>query len=113
MVNVYGSGQYYKGQVDTPVEYISIDPDTQMMTYYRGETILLQSQVPNRAELNESMAGREVSREDLSFVLVNDEYDIRLELQNYVVLNPEYKDNKDESSRYYNISGIALIRDAK
>lgn len=113
-MNVYGSGQYYKGAVGNPVEYISIDPDMQMLTYYRNDTTLWQGKLPTKAELTASVAGREVSREDLSFALTSEDYDIRLELQNYAIRNPDYKEIDDQSqSQYYSVSGIALIRDAK
>lgn len=113
-MNVYGSGQYYKGGVGNPTEYITIDPDTQMMTYYREDALLWQGELPTKAELTASTAGREVTREDLSFALTSENYDIRLELQNYAIRNPEYTETVDgEKYEYFSISGIALIRDAK
>lgn len=112
IVNVYGSGQYYKGGVGNSTEYITIDPDTQMMSYYRDDTLLWQGELPTKTELTASTAGREVTREDLSFALTSENYDIRLELQNYAVRNPEYIE-KEGVGYGYNISGIALIRDAK
>jgi hypothetical protein len=87
IISVYGSGNYV-GNVGN--EYITIDPDTQTFSYYRGSELLWQGELPTKDELTASLAGREVSREDLSFALTNDNYDIRLELQNYALRNPDY-----------------------
>lgn len=114
IVNVYGTGQYYKGGSGNPTEYITIDPDTQSMTYYRGDVILWSVPIPWKPQLDPSLAGREVSQEDLIFQIKHEKYDIRLELQNYAIRNPEYIDhNNKDPSFYYSISGIALIREIK
>lgn len=115
VVSVYGSGNYVGKSGDMiGHEYIKIDPDTNMFSYYRGTELLWQGELPTKAELTASLAGREVSRDDLSFALTNEDYDIRLELQNYAIRNPDYTPGA-ESDRYeyFSISGIALIRDAK
>lgn len=94
-MNVYGSGQYHKGGAGNQAEYIMIDPDTAKFSYYRGSELLWQGELQTKTELTASIAGREVTREDLSFALTGDNYDIRLELQNYAIRNPEYNEQQD------------------
>jgi len=115
VVSVYGSGNYVGDSANKAThEYITIDPDTSRFSYYRGSELLWQDELPTKEQLTTSLAGREVSREDLSFALTGENYDIRLELQNYALRNPEYTETVDgKKYEYFSISGIALIRDAK
>lgn len=114
IVSVYDSGYEYKNieSDEASYEYISLDPDTQTFSYYRGDDILWQGSLPEKSELTSSLAWREVSADDLEFNVSNDEYDIRLRLQNYAILNPDYTESDDEYD-YFSITGIALIRDVK
>ncbi|MFZ2256060.1 MAG: hypothetical protein WAW59_01305 [Patescibacteria group bacterium] len=95
-------------------EYIVIDADTNMFTYYRDGASLWNAALPIKSELTADVAGREVSREDISFAFTNEEYQIVIQLDSYALRNPDYQESsEDDQSIYYNISGIALIRDAK
>lgn len=123
VISVYGSGTSGKPlPIETKSgmdgigadEYIVIDADTNMFTYYRDGASLWNAALPIKSELTADVAGREVSREDIAFALTNEEYQIAIQLDSYALRNPDYQESSEDNQNiYYNISGIALIRDAK
>ena len=92
--------------------YITIDADTNMLTYHRVGLADIVMTLPDQTDLTSASVSTGLERSDLAFSLTGDTLDMTLYLQSYAIRNPDYT-GIDQEKIYYNISGVALIRDKK
>lgn len=96
--------------------YITIDADTSMLTYHRVGLADIVMALPTRTDLTSESVSTGLETSDLMFSLTGETLDMTLYLQSYAIRNPNYTgvDNSSGTNQqqiYYNISGIALIRE--
>jgi hypothetical protein len=93
--------------------YITIDADTNMLTYHRVGLADIVMALPDRTDLTSASVSTGLETSDLTFSLTGDTLDMMLYLEAYAMRNPDYIGTDDQEKTYYNISGVALIRDKK
>lgn len=94
---------------------VSIDPDTDQLTIRTptSEESISLSSVTTKLRENRDQS-HTVSPSDLTLTVSTAHYDIRLLLEDYAYLNPDYvKPAEGTGSDYYTISGMALVREKK
>jgi hypothetical protein len=104
-----------KDQIDLgKKQYIMIDPDTEMLTFFSSET---NEKSISLKEFNETLrtkykniSNMNIESGDLITTLQLGNVRIKLILQNYGYLNPDYT-KTDDRNEYLTISGYALIRE--
>jgi hypothetical protein len=92
--------------------YITIDADTNMLKYHRVGLADIVMALPTRTDLTSASVSTGLESSDLTFSLTGETLDMMLYLQSYASHNPNYT-GTDQEKTYYNISGVALIRDKK
>jgi hypothetical protein len=96
--------------------YITIDADTNMLSYHRVGLADIVMALPTRTDLTSASVSTGLETSDLTFSLTGETLDIMLYLDAYAMRNPGYTENtigEKQPQTYYNISGVALIRDKK
>lgn len=96
--------------------YITIDADTNILTYHRVGLVDIVIALPTRSDLTSASVSTGLESSDLTFSLTGETLDMKLYLDAYAMRNPDYTENSigdKQQQAYYNISGIALIRDKR
>jgi Domain of unknown function (DUF4153) len=115
IVSVYGSGM---GNIipskdgNMGLAYITLDADTNKLTYHRVGLADIVMTLPTRTDLTSASVSTGLESSDLTFSLTGETLDMMLYLDSYAIRNPNYIGEKQVQS-YYGINGVALIRDKK
>ena len=98
--------------------YITIDADTHLATYHDlGQPDIVLA-LPIRTDLTSETVPTGLNPSDLVFTLTGETLDMTLYMQSYAIRNPNYTGIGNDTGinqerAYYNISGVALIRDKR
>ena len=119
IVSVYGSGMgndIPDKEGNRGLAYITIDADTNKLTYHRVGLADIVMTLPTRTDLTSESVLTGLETSDLMFSLTGETLDMMLYLEAYAMRNPDYTEKSSGEKQqqvYYNISGVALIREKR
>lgn len=114
LVRVYG--EYDGNEKSTRYDgekfpYITINPDTMMLSYHRGSGDILSIAFVLPEGLTSGTIPTNLDQSDLTFMIKDKKIDIKLMLQSLAVKNPSYKPN--DENNFYDIVGLAFVKEIR
>ena len=111
IVKIYNERDIKSGSSNPPYPYLTLDPSTSTLRYYYAINSTRALPLVPPVLLVSDNIPTVLDQKDLTFVVSGSGIEAKLLFQNYTIKNPKYTGT--ETTEYYMVNGVALIRETR